>query len=414
MNLLTAPRLSLPAGPRSTRKGHIDVLGDANLLSSLGIDVGIGGGAQGYNTEGDVITQTADGVDLRGIWAEFQKTLELANSQRQSLIDFLTYGVTNPTETIPQFGSGSDFEVMSEFGVPKSVRTDASTFNLGFAFEWYDIAGRFTWRYLSEASASQIESVHQSILEADNRNVFREIMATLFDNVNRTATINKNPYSVYAFYNNDGTVPPSYKTNTFNGTHTHYLVSGAATVDSGDLDDMQNHIEHHGFTPSSGVELVLLVNKAEGDVIRNFRSVPNGGTSKYDFIPAQGTPSLLMPQNMIVTPGQTRPAATLRGLEVIGSYGNLTVVQEDYIPAGYMVAFGTGGASSLTNPIGIREHANTGLRGLRLVKGRDNDYPLQDSYYVRGFGTGIRQRGAGVVMKIAAAGGYTAPAQYAR
>jgi hypothetical protein len=52
------------------------------------------------------------------------------------------------------------------------------------------------------------------------------------------------------------------------------------------------------------------------------------------------------------------------------------------------------------------------LRGLRLVKGRSADYPLQEAYYQRGFGTGVRQRGGAVVMKITT-GGYTVPTQYA-
>lgn len=405
--------LTLPAGPQGlVLPGHVDLLAP-DRASALGIAVGIGGGEQGYNTEGDVITQTVDGVDLRGIWDEFQQTVALRNSQRQSLVNFLTYGVTNPIETVPQFGAGADFEVASEFGVPKSVRTGADYFQMGFAFEWYDVAGRFTWRYLAEATAAQVESVHQSILEADNRNVFREVMATLFDNTNRSTDIRNQAYTVYALYNADGTVPPAYKTNTFDGTHNHYLASGAATVDSGDLDDMIEHIEHHGYTPSSGVEIVIMVNKAQGDVIRQFRSIANGGTATYDFIPAQGTPSLLMPKDM-VTGDARRPAASLRGLKVIGSYGDAIIVQEDYIPAGYMVAFGTGGEDSLTNVIGIREHQNQALRGLRLVKGRSNDYPLQDSYYQRGFGTGIRQRGAAVVMQVTANAAYAAPAEYAR
>lgn len=407
--------LTLPAGPQSglIMPGHVDLLSPENA-SRLGISVGFGGGAKGFNTEGDVITQTVDGVDLNGIWAEFQQTVQVKNAQRQSLIDFLVYSVTNPVDTVPQFGAGTDFEVASEFGVPKGARTEAEYFQMGFAFEWYDVAGRFTWKYLAEATAAQIESVHQSILEADNRNVFREVMSTLFDDTNRMADIKGQSYNVYALYNGDGTVPPAYKTTTFDGTHTHYLVSGAAVVDSGDVDDLQNAIEEHGYIRSSGVDLVLMVNKQEGDVIRQFRAIANGGTAKYDFIPAQGTPSLLQPRDMVLAPGQTRPAASLRGLEVIGSYGNFTVVQEDYIPAGYMVAFGTGGSASLTNPIGIREHSNPALRGLRLVKGRSNDYPLQDSYYQRGFGTGIRQRGGAAVMQIAAAGPYTAPVEYAR
>jgi hypothetical protein len=69
-------------------------------------------------------------------------------------------------------------------------------------------------------------------------------------------------------------------------------------------------------------------------------------------------------------------------------------VEESYIPAGYVILLGSGGDANLNNPIGFREHANSALRGLRLVQDKQSDYPLIDSYYVRGFGTGIRQRGA--------------------
>lgn len=388
-----------------------NILTDRDLRRRLGVLGLQAGGSRGVLTEGDVITQTADGTPLNDIWAEFQQTIALKNSVRQGLVDFLSYSVTEPIATVPQFGGSDDFEVASEFGVPKSIRQSASYFQMGFAFEWYDMANRYTWKFLAEATAEQVESEHQAVLEADNRLVFLEVMRTLFRNTNRVATINQAAYNVYALYNADGTVPPDYKSNTFDGTHTHYLSSGAATVDSGDLDAMQDHLTHHGFNTASGSDLVLMVNKVQGDTIRNFRSIANGGTSLYDFIPAQSTPSFLLPTTLRVADGQTRPAATLRGLTVIGSYGEFTIVQEDYIPAGYMVAFATGGSASLTNPIGIREHRNASLRGLRLVKGRNPDYPLQDAIYNRGFGTGIRQRGGAVVMKITA-GAYSIPTQY--
>lgn len=396
-------------------KGHIDVMRDPRLRKQLGIVTAIAGGDRGYNTEGDVITETVDGVPLNNIWAEFQQTLAVQNARRDALVSFLTYTVDQPVETVPQFGGGEDFEIASEFGVPKSQRPTSSYFQMGFDFEWYDTASRFTWKYLAEATASQIESVHQSILEADNRLVFNEVMRTLFSNANRSVDIRNRPYTVYAFYNADGTVPPDYKSNTFDGTHTHYLVSGAATIDSGDVDTMLTQLQHHGYSKSNGAELVLLVNQQEGDVIRTFRSPPNGGTAKYDFIPATNQATFMIPQ-IFLTGTQivgTRPGGTFRGMDVIGSYGDFLIIQEDYIPAGYIVAFATGGDQSLTNPIGIREHARQELRGLRIVKGRVPDYPLQDSYYQRGFGTGIRQRGAGAVMQIKAAGGYAPPAQYA-
>lgn len=395
--------------------GHIDVMRDPRLRKQLGLVTAIAGGDRGYNTEGDVITETVDGVQLNNIWAEFQATLNIQNSRRNALVSFLTYGVNEPVETVVQFGGGEDFEEASEFGEPKSMRPNSSYFQMGFDFKWYDTATRFTWKYLAEASASQIESVHQSVLEADNRLVFNEIMRTLFRNTNRSVDIKNRPYNVYAFYNADGTVPPPYKTTTFDGTHNHYLVNGNATVRSTDVDAVYNHLQHHGYSKSNGAELVLMVNVQEGDVIRNFRSVPNGGTAKFDFIPATNQATFMVPQ-IFLTGTQivgSRPGGTFRGMDVIGSYGDFLIIQEDYIPAGYMVGFATGGDTSLTNPIGIREHARTELRGLRIVKGRVPDYPLQDSMYQRGFGTGIRQRGAGVVMQIKATGSYVAPTQYA-
>jgi hypothetical protein len=420
-------RLLLPAhawskeatyGPDGVKA--VNILTDPFYANALGLVPGISGGARGFNQESDVIVATADGRDLNALWTEFQQTVTLRNSTRQTLIDFLTYPQTQAVEDVYQMGATDDFEVASEFGVPKSIRGGGSYFSLGFSFEWYDLATRFTWKFLAEATAAQVEAQNQAALEADNRMVFTEVMRTLFRNTNRTANINPKggtggtttAYNVYAFYNNDGTTPPDYKANTFTNTHTHYLTSGAATVDAGDLEEMEDHLTHHGYSTENGNDLVLMVNKAQGDTIRGFRSVANGGTARYDFVPAQNTPSFLIPTTLQLAQGQTRPPATLRGMKVIGAYGQFTIVEESYVPSGYMVAFATGGSASLTNPVGIREHQNPQLRGLRLVKGRSADYPLQEAYYQRGFGTGIRQRGGGVVMKVTT-GGYTIPTQYA-
>jgi hypothetical protein len=407
--------LYLPTPLDANLKGDY-LANDPALRRALGVVLGIAGGDRGYNTEGDVVTQTVDGVDLNTIWNEFRATIDLRNRERNALVDFLTFGVTNPVETVPQFGSGEDFEEASEFGEPKSMKPPSGYFQMGFGFKWYDTASRFTWKYLAEATAAQVEAVHQNILEADNRLVFMQVMRALFRNTNQTTNINNQAYNVYAFYNNDGTVPPPYKTTTFDGTHNHYLTSGAANLstDGTDIDDIVNHLEHHGYTRSNGAEQVIMVNKAEGDIIRQYRSIANGGTAKYDFVPATNQPSFLLPENFRTndTTG-ARPSGSLRGMTVIGSYGDAFIVQEDYIPAKYVVGFATGGPESVTNPIGIREHQNPALRGLRIVKGREPDYPLQDAFYQRGMGTGIRHRGAGVVMQVTANPAYAIPALYA-
>jgi hypothetical protein len=112
----------------------------------------------------------------------------------------------------------------------------------------------------------------------------------------------------------------------------------------------------------------------------------------------------------------SRPASSWNGLPVMGSYGGILIVEEAYIPSGYIVLLGSGGQGDLQNPVGLREHANAAYRGLRLLPGNQQRYPLIDSYYARGFGTGIRQRGGAAVMMIGGTGtsaSYDPPVQYA-
>lgn len=400
--LLEPTLLAAPFATSSTPKAGMSFPD----FRQLGLVLPVAGGARGYNSAGDVLTQTADGRDLNDVWSEFQATIAIANERRQTLVDLLTFPVTSVIEDVPQFGGG-DFEKMSEYGVPQGIRPTTNVLSLGYTFDWFDLAARFTWQFLAEASAPQVEAVHQSALEADNRLVFLEIMRTLFRPTNRLATINGQNYNVYTFWNGDGTVPPDYKNYTFAGSHTHFRTSGAATINSGDLDEITDDLKSHGYSAENGTTHFMLVNSVEANLIRAFR-VSTG--ARYDFIPAVGQPGLIVPN----TDGLlgTQVASSFRGMNVIGSYGTLLIVEEDYIPAGYVVALASGGAANLNNPIGIREHANAGLRGLRLVKGRDADYPLIDSYYARGFGTGIRQRGAGMVMQITASGSYTTPPAY--
>lgn len=376
-----------------------------NLLG-LGIVPGIAGGAaaRGTNSATDLVTQTSDGFDLNLLWDEFQATMALQNAQRTTMVNFLTFSVTTPTERVPQISS-ADFEKSSEFGEPVGVRPTSGSFKLGYDLDWYDLAARFTWKFLADAPASQVEAINSMAIEADNRLIFSKVLDALYNPANRFADINgEQDVNVYALYNGDGTVPPTYKSNTFTGTHTHYLTSGAAVVDSTDLDDMIEHLEHHGYNLENGMRLMLLTNRRDGKAIRKFR-VSAGST--WDFIPAQGSPGLFLPEGQQLLGGQV--ANNFAGLNVSGSYGPLVVIEEDYAPAGYIAAIATGGTANLNNPVGLREHANPSLRGLRLVKGPSADYPLIDSFYNRGFGTGIRQRGGSVVMQLTANATYTKP-----
>lgn len=365
-------------------------------------------GTSGYNDTRDVLVdRSTDGVDYNDMWREFQDTVTLQNSERQAIIDFLTFDVTENIETVAQLSSAK-FERASEYGEPRGIRQRPTSFSIGYDFGWYDLGARYTWQFLADADSGQVTAIHAAALDADNRLMFEVVLSALYTNTNRTAVIDGLEVPVKALYNADGTVPPQYKTNTFDGTHNHYLVSGAATIVSEDVDDLIEHLRHHGYDRTNGVTQVLLVNSREGKVIRQFRQA-NGDT--YDFIPAQGEPQdLILEATQTVSGG--RPAATYGGLNVIGKYGDVLIIEDDLFPVGYVVIVGTGGRQNLNNPVGLRQHKNPALRGMRLVKGRDADYPLIDSFYNRGVGTGIRQRGGSAVMQITANASYTPPTEY--
>lgn len=380
-------------------------------LKSFGFVSDVAGadkGQQGFNDSRDVlVTQTLDGYDLNDLYSTFQAAVAEMNRSRQAIVDFLSFTVTQASEQVQQLTS-ANFERATEYGEPRGIRQTPGKFSLGYDFDWYDLGLRFTWQFLAESTAQQITAFNAAILEADNILVFTKVLEALYTPENRLADINGREVNVYALYNADGTVPPKVKSTTFDGTHSHYMVSGANTITSGDLDDLYKNVAEHGYDLQSGTTHVVAVNSIEGEVIQSFR-ISKG--DKYDFIPAIG-----QPVDRILELGQslagTQPSNVYNGLNVIGKYGNQLIVQDDLFPAGYVANIATGGRGSLNNPVGIREHENASLRGLRLVKGRDNTYPLIDSFYNRGLGTGIRQRGGSAIMQIKASGEYEAPEAY--
>ncbi len=68
----------------------------AQDLLREGFDASLRASARGYNTEGDVLTQTIDGRDLNEVWQEFQQALAAWNAGRTALVNALTFSVQAP------------------------------------------------------------------------------------------------------------------------------------------------------------------------------------------------------------------------------------------------------------------------------------------------------------------------------
>lgn len=388
------------------------------LLKGIPVGPIFGGTApirqEGILTQGDLVTVTADGIDLNALWNSFAESIGIYNEAMDDLIALLTYPVTVPVEPVVQIGE-TTFEEATEIGVPRGAGLPIEVFQMGYDLRHYDKRTAYTWMFLADADARQVEAIHDSILWADKRNVFRKVMEAIFDNRTRRANIRNQAYNVYPLYNGDGVPPPRFKSNTFDETHSHYLISHNSVVDSSDLEDLMELIAEHGYSPQAGTRFLLLANKAETDAIRQFRRGivnNNGVTAGYDFIPAPTQPAMILPNAEGLLGNQ--PAPQFGGLAVIGSYGFWNIVEEDYIPPGYLTGVGYGGAFNLGNPVGLRQHANPAMQGLRIIPGNYQRYPLIDGFYARSFGSGIRQRGGAAVMQIKASGTYDIPAQYKR
>ena len=368
---------------------------------------------EGILNQSSLVSVTADGVDLNELWNSFYESTAIYNEAMDDLISLLTYPVTTPIEPVVQIGDVT-LEEATEIGIPKGAGLPIETFMMGYDLRHYDKRNAFTWMFLMDADARQIEAIHNAIIWADKRLVFRKVMEALFDNRTRRANIRNQAYNVYPLYNGDNEVaPPRFKNNTFDTDHNHYVISSNSVVDSSDLEDLHELIAEHGYSPQAGTAFLLLANKTETDTIRTFRRGVvnnNGATAAFDFIPAPTQPAMLLPNAEGLLGNQ--PAPTFGGLAVIGSYGFWNIVEEEYIPPGYLLGLGYGGRFNLGNPVGLRQHANPDMQGLRILPGNNQRYPLIDGFYARSFGTGVRQRGGAAIMQIKASGEYDIPQVY--
>lgn len=365
-----------------------------------------GPGPTGYNETADILTRTVDGVPFNQLYQEIVDTLGIINANRSPLVEWLTFPVTSPYEEIMPI-TEHDFEEADEYAQPVGIRL-GRPWNMGFDMRYYDLAQRFTFRYLGRARSGHIRALNATAIEADRRLVARKILTQLFTNQTRQATLEDTGtvVNVYPLYNGSQTVlpavPPSYKTYSHLNTHDHYLATGSTTFDSGDLDDMWFHIYHHGYT--QGAQIFAVMNREQAQIARKFR-VATG--DQYDFIPAVGSADARFRGTMVGSFASMDVGGINTFPGFFGQYGDINLIQEDYVPAKYVIMFASGGRFSENNIVGLREHENPELRGLKLIPQFER-YPLRESFYHHALGTGTRHPGAGVVSQMTA-GSYTPP-----
>jgi hypothetical protein len=155
MNLTTERQAALAAGP---------IFGGTAPNPQAGILV------QGSA----LVTHTADLVDLGALWNELNDAFTLANEHRTNIAKLLSWATTDTATVVPQNINPPEFELASELGVPKAVGMRADTLLMGYMLHDYDVSHRTSWRFLRAASADQVRTLMNSVIEADDRLVNQE------------------------------------------------------------------------------------------------------------------------------------------------------------------------------------------------------------------------------------------------
>jgi hypothetical protein len=184
-------------------------------------------------------------------------------------------------------------------------------------------------------------------------------------------------------------------------THSHYFVSGADELDSDDVESAIRTVVEHGLgSANTGSQVLIFGNHNMCQQIASFRagqpSRPGGPVAKHDFVPSVAQPAF-MSQEVII--GQQAPAFYNR-VAVEGNYSVAFVISTDLIPDNYILVTASNGPGGILNPVGIRQHPDMAQQGLRLIAGNYNGYPIIDSFSLRTFGVGVRQRAAAAVVQV--------------
>ncbi len=314
---------------------------------------------------------TYDDVDTRMLYKEFQEGVQVYNEVEWGLMSQFTKNTTK--ETVRVWQRNMEFVTAAEGYLEDwqklramEISVPLQEFELGFAF---------TKKAIQDSTANELRETQGEALAADQRLMAKRFMFRALTPGTGTRSIGWWDGAMGAAGVGQR-APPDWKGNTFTTEHNHYDASGAANIALSDFSAIKRDVRQHGYSGP----LFLFMNNQEVEACE----ILAGWTTA-------------MTSNTIVETVATK------GFDVIKQFQGFTLIQDDWIPAGYLLAI-----ESRVKPITLREPVNAKARGLKLWQGPYSDYPLMESYYSHRFDMAVVHRGAGAVRQITA-GAYVTP-----
>ena len=326
---------------------------------------------------------------VEGRQAQLLDVIEDVLAQHNAMVQEMMSLFVQPVSVALEYvegGSSGYLQEVDEYGRPLVTRLGPG-WSVAYPLRimsdnkgWTDVA-------LAKLTVGELSRQIEDAMAKDKRTLIREIRRALFKKTNWTFDDEQHgSLTIRRLINADSSIIPDYYETSFDGSsHTHYITSGGASLADGDIKAACDTLKEHGLDG----DLRVLFNKAQETAIKALTDFTLAYPAKVD-------------------PGASSAKALgLADPDAIGFCEGAEVSIKPWIPSGYFFAYDAAGAPAL----GMREEAVARLQGFHLAaqEGVDSHFPLQNRFFRRICGFGVRHRLNGVCTFIDAGATYTDP-----
>jgi hypothetical protein len=316
---------------------------------------------------------TTDGIDLNEIlYGTVLPIIDLYNAEE--VLDLRALLTVDGDESYFKFDASGKwkFQKLAEGEKPASRKKEYGKKQKDTEKYGLDVDYTFDWLMSDMSSSSEIASLASKALDRD-----RALQTAI---ILETALQSSTDGWWNGAYTADEkiTTPPTWGTNVFTGTHTHYVASGSTTLSLTDITAAKQLVKEQGFNGR-------MIGFANSDFMQKVEDLAG-------FNIAGNANQLLIQSPITDRVAMDGFAGRMLGVDWI---------ETEWMPDDYFMIIGS--RAGQDKPIRFIQKKNPSAHGLLLMPGSyDPKYPIIDATYIHWLAAQVLWRGAGVVYQLAA------------
>lgn len=332
-----------------------------------------------------------DGTMIGAVVAQLNAALGALNQELAGGVWGGAVSFTDQPDVEYRVGASNGFGVHTEYGRPDAKRADTEGHMLPLIS--YDRGMGWTWDYLRDARASQIQADIADAIK-DARDIYRQkILGRALqrgDDSGEAKGLGTGGYSP-GFATDEGStsvdfVPVTVGGTTFDNTHEHYVGIAGGAFTNAVFSDAKDELREHGHEPP----FEFWAGPSDETTIRGLT----------DFTPVADN---------LVAYGQNTSLSTLdnmgdmNGSYYIGTAHDFAIRIVRGVPQYYGFGFKSYGQRSQRNPFGIRLKKGESIpRVIAMTDPRNGSgaHPLQYLMLLLEFGVGVKDRTNGTARYV--------------